>query len=78
MTDRNSTGLSIERPSRAERNKERLMNQVKELDDQVKMNFNLPRSVAKKFKLHCLQQDSNMSDVLRDMITTYLQKSTQQ
>ncbi len=77
MTEQNTTGLSIERPSRAARTKEKLIQHVKGLDDQVKMNFNLPRDIAKKFKRRCVDEDRSMSDILRDMITTYIQKPTQ-
>ena len=76
MTDKQSTGLSIDRPSRAQRTKEKLLQDVQGIEGQVKLNFNLPRSMAKKFKRHCLEEDRSMSDVIRDLLSTYLQKST--
>ncbi len=68
--------LSIKRPSKSQTTKEKLMQDVAGVDGNVKVNFNLPRTLLKQTKIRCAEEGRSMSQLVRELLTTYLHKST--
>jgi len=45
------------------------------MEDENKILIRVPTKLKKEFQIICLQQDTNMSDVLREYIETYVKNN---
>jgi hypothetical protein len=66
--------LTAKRPSKRDEMTSRLMDTITDGDEQTRVNFDLEKSLYKKFKIRCVEDGRPMSDVLRVLITDYLKK----
>lgn len=66
--------LTAKRPSKRDEMTSRLMDTMTDGADLTRVNFDIERSLYKKFKIRCVEEGRPMSDILRVLITDYLKK----
>ena len=69
------SSLSTKRPSQSEDFKSKLIQDVQgEGADFARLNFEIEKNLARQLKVKCAEQGRTMSNVVRELIITYLSK----
>jgi hypothetical protein len=64
--------LSAKRPSKGEQAKEKLMNDVKAGESKARLNADIEKSLYRKIKMRCLEEDRSISEITRQLWIEYL------
>lgn len=63
--------LKTGRPSR----KEKAINAIRETKSEtIRMNVNIPKSLLKQIKQKALDEDTNVSEIVKKLLTMYISK----
>lgn len=67
--------LSTKRPSRGDETREKLLRDVKGSAGGTKrLNIEIDADLYKRLKMRSAEEDRSMSDIVRDIVTSYLNK----